>query len=120
MGRVVHFEIPAEHPGKSLDFYKNAFGWTFQKWGEQDYWLFETGQGKSPGINGALIKRQDHFQSVVNTISVDSIDGSIKTITDSGGQVLTPVMDLPNIGKIAYFRDPDGNTFGIIEEAVRM
>ena len=39
MGRVIHFEIPAKSPEKLTGFYKDVFGWTFQKWGDMDYWL---------------------------------------------------------------------------------
>ncbi|MEO5570309.1 MAG: VOC family protein, partial [Bacteroidia bacterium] len=36
MSRISHFEIPSDHPEKSMSFYKHVFGWTFQKFGEHD------------------------------------------------------------------------------------
>ncbi len=117
MGRIVHFEIPSENPEKSLDFYSKTFGWKAQKWGEMDYWLFETGETKNPGINGALIKKQQHFTTVINTINIDNIEQTMESISKNGGEVISPVMDLPEVGKIAYFKDPDGNVFAVIEDA---
>jgi predicted enzyme related to lactoylglutathione lyase len=115
MGRVVHFEIPADHPDKLQEFYTSIFGWSFQKMADMDYWLAETGQKDQMGINGAITRRQANLTTVVNTISIKNIDETMKSIKNSGGQVLTPVMDIPNVGKFAYCKDPDNNIFGILE-----
>lgn len=32
MSRVVHFEIPADDPKRSIKFYETEFGWTIEKW----------------------------------------------------------------------------------------
>ena len=32
MPRPIHFEIPADHPERAIEFYHNVFGWEFQKW----------------------------------------------------------------------------------------
>jgi predicted enzyme related to lactoylglutathione lyase len=115
MARIVHFEIPTDNPEKSLEFYKNTFGWNCQQWGEHDYWLAETGKEDQPGINGAIMKRKENMQTVVNTIHIDDIEKTIAEIGSNGGEVVTPVMDIPNIGKVAYFKDPDGNMLGVIQ-----
>lgn len=31
MPRVVHFEIPADDPGRAVKFYESVFGWQIQK-----------------------------------------------------------------------------------------
>ncbi|MEP7170640.1 MAG: VOC family protein, partial [Bacteroidota bacterium] len=43
MSRISHFEIPSDHPEKSMSFYNHVFGWTFQKFGEYEYWIATTG-----------------------------------------------------------------------------
>jgi predicted enzyme related to lactoylglutathione lyase len=35
---------------------------------------------------------------------------------NAGGTIVTPKMTLPGIGYLAYFRDPQGNTFGIMKD----
>ena len=51
--RIVHFEIPADDPGRAIAFYGKAFGWTFDKWdGPMEYWMIKTGDG--PGIDGGV------------------------------------------------------------------
>jgi len=120
MGRIIHFEIPSDNPEKSSAFYKNTFGWNSQKWGEEDYWLTETGAKETPGINGAITKRSKNLQHVVNTIMVDNITSAISLINKNGGKVITDIMDIPNIGKFVYFKDPDENIMGALESSMQM
>lgn len=44
MSRIIHFEIPATNPEQTIEFYSKTFGWTFTKWGEEEYWLVTTGK----------------------------------------------------------------------------
>jgi hypothetical protein len=53
----------------------------------------------------------------LNTISVSSLDESIKKIEKSGGKICVSKMAIPRIGWLAYAEDPAGNVFGIIEPA---
>ncbi|MGC2572653.1 MAG: hypothetical protein WA364_14160 [Candidatus Nitrosopolaris sp.] len=40
MPRVIHFEIVGDKPERVMKFYKEVFGWEFNKWnGPQDYWF---------------------------------------------------------------------------------
>jgi predicted enzyme related to lactoylglutathione lyase len=114
--RVVHFEIPCDNPEKTVDFFKNVFGWTFQKFGNEQYWLAMTGDAKEPGINGAIMKKRDKAQPVVNSISVNDIDEKIKQIENAGGKIVVPKMPVPTVGWLAYFADPDGNIHGVWQE----
>ena len=57
--RPVHFEIHASEPEKSIAFYRELFGWTFQKYPiPGDYWGIITGADGTPGINGGLLPRR--------------------------------------------------------------
>jgi len=112
--RVVHFEISAEKPEKLTKFYEQVFKWKFEKWdGPMDYWLITTGENE-PGIDGGLQRRRKDA-STVNTIGVDSVDEYIEKITKNNGTVIMPKTAIPGIGWTAYFKDPEGNTFGLME-----
>ncbi len=116
MGRLVHFEIPADDPEKVAKFYENVFEWKFSKWaGPVDYWLVTTGDDGTPGINGGLVKRSPGMDRVVNTVDVASVDDSLAKIVASGGKVHAPKMGIPGVGWLAYCADPDGNIFGIMQ-----
>lgn len=118
MSKVVHFEIPAEDPKKKMDFFSNVFGWTFQGWGDSDYYLTEAGSnGPMPGIGGAIMKRNDPAQPLVNTIGVDSIDAFVPKIEANGGAIVVPKMAVGDMGFVAYFTDPEGMIHGLWELA---
>ena len=114
--RVVHFEIPSDNPEKTIAFFQTVFGWNFQKFGTEDYWLAVTGDENSSGINGALMKKKDPRQPVVNTILVESIDDYVQKIESAGGKIVVAKMPVPNVGYVAYFMDPDNNIHGIWQE----
>jgi predicted enzyme related to lactoylglutathione lyase len=115
MGKVVHFEIPAEDPEKTVSFFKNVFGWNFTKWGDTDYFLTESGPKGEPGIEGAVMKRNHPDQPVVNTIQVDDIDRVMKSISENGGEIVVPGQTIPGVGTHCYFRDPSGYIHGAMQ-----
>ncbi|MEX1002372.1 MAG: VOC family protein [Crocinitomicaceae bacterium] len=114
--RVTHFEIPCDDPITTVKFFKTVFGWTFEKYGEYDYWFATTGDDDQSGINGAVTKRQNPGQPIANSITVKDIDKKAKEIERAGGQVVVPKTAVKNTGWIAFFKDPDGNIHGIWEE----
>lgn len=115
MGRVIHFEIPSDNPEVSGEFYSKCFGWTTNQWGEEAYFLATTGDDDKPGINGAIMKKRHADQPVVSTIEVDSIEKAIFRIESYGGTIVVPKMPVPGVGWLAYFKDPDGNIFGVTQ-----
>lgn len=118
MPRVVHFEINADDPERAIKFYEETFGWKVEKWdGPMDYWLVTTGGKDEPGINGGIMKREDPGAGTVNTIAVPDIDDYLKRLEAGGGKVVTEKMSIPGVGDFAYFVDPEGNTFSVMQFA---
>ena len=115
MARIIHFEIPATDPEKSVAFYENVFGWEFSRWGEEPYWLAKTGEDNEPGINGAIMQRKDPQQPITNTIEVKDLNQTVAAIEKNGGEVVVPRMAIPTIGWLIYFKDPDGMITGALE-----
>ncbi len=115
MHRVVHFEIPADHPERLMKFYGELLGWQFHQFGEQQYWLVVTGPHGQPRINGGLLPRQPGA-TTVNTVAVASVDQAVKTAEAKGGKNVAPKMTIPGVGYAAYCADPDGNVFGVFQD----
>ena len=113
--RVVHFEIPCDNPQKTMKFFGDVFSWTFQQFGDMEYWTVITGDEKLPGINGGLMKKQNPGQPVANSIDVVNLDETVKKIESAGGTIVVPKMPIPSVGWLAYFKDPDGNIHGIYQ-----
>jgi len=116
MSRVVHFEVPADDPERSIKFYETVFGWTIEKWdGPIEYWLIMTGDEADPGIDGGLARREDPETRVENTIDVKNLDQTLADVKANGGTILRPRMAVPGVGWMAYIKDTEGNTFGLME-----
>ena len=118
MARVIHFEIPVDDADRAVAFYKKVFGWKIEKWdGPMDYWMVNTGDEKSPGINGAIMKRGD-VKSTTNTLGVESLEASIAAVTKAGGTLIMPKTAIPGVGYFGYCVDPEGNLFGMLQADV--
>jgi predicted enzyme related to lactoylglutathione lyase len=116
MSRIVHFEFGADDPQRAMEFYQNTFGWKFDKWqGDQDYWLITTGAKQTPGIDGGMSRKMAEFPGTTNTVGVASVDDCSDKILKSGGTRVTPKHTIPGVGWIAYFKDTEGNIFGIYQ-----
>ncbi len=124
MNRVVHFEIQTDKPERAMKFYKDVFGWKFQKWegGKMEYWMIMTGEmdSKEPGINGGLLPRpaktppkECGTNAFVCTVQVDNFDETAKKIKTAGGIVAMPKFAIPKMAWQGYFLDTEGNTFGV-------
>jgi uncharacterized protein len=117
MPRPIHFDLTAENPDRAMNFYKEIFGWKFEKWdGPMEYWMITTGDGNEPGINGGLSKKGQQNMPNMNTIGVSSVDKFSTMVQEKGGKILMPKTVIPGVGWFATCQDTEGNTFGIIEE----
>ena len=137
MNRVVHFEIQADDMDRAQKFYEACFDWKFVGMGSEygNYRVIMTGPGpdemakgvkmEDVGINGGMMQRNAPLppnghspNAFTSIVGVKDIDATIKKIDAAGGKPQTDKMDVPNVGKIRYYKDTEGNIFGIIEPAM--
>lgn len=115
MSRVVHFEFVTPDPGRETEFFRTVFGWDIKRWGDEEYWLAETGKG-DVGIDGAVMPSQGPDQQrVVNTIGVEDLDESIRKAMDAGATMAMDKQEIPEIGWTAYLLSPTGILFGMMQ-----
>ncbi len=118
MPRPVHFEFTVNDPDRAAAFFRDTVGWRIEKWDnpQQDYWLLTTGSEDSPGINGGMSRRSEQSPpGTTVTLDVPSVDETIAKVAAAGGTVILPKMAVPGVGWLAYFTDPDGNAFGLMQ-----
>jgi hypothetical protein len=122
MPRVVHFEIHATQPESVIEFYRTLFGWRFEQWSGQEYWLVRTGETSAPGIDGGLLRRRgpaaadgQAVNAFVCTIDVADLESTLTRATDLGGTLAVPRMAIPGVGWLGYVKDPDGNILGLMQ-----
>jgi uncharacterized protein len=124
MDKIVHFEIPADDIPRAKEFYGSIFGWKLEDMEGMDYTTVQTApvdeqqRPTEPGaINGGMMKRAADTPSPVITVNVDSIDDALKRIEAAGGDAVSPRQEIPGMGAFAYFKDTEGNTLGLWENA---
>jgi uncharacterized protein len=122
MDKVQHFEIPVDDRDRASAFYATVFGWQMNHMPEMEYTMIGTvpvdehQMPTEPGaINGGLMQRTEATPAPVITISVESVDDSLKKVEAEGGSVVTPRTPIPGMGAFAYFKDSEGNTMGLFE-----
>lgn len=116
--RVVHFEIGAEDPAKLAEFYKKAFDWEINEWGDSKYFMVGKEEDRAEGaIFGGIMKRYEN-EKTINTIDVEDLDKAISDVEAAGGKIVKPKAEMP-IGEgesmlWCYAEDPQGNIFGLM------
>jgi len=119
MNAPAYFEIQADDPNRAVRFYREIFGWKFDKLEGLpiEYWRIETS-----GPRGGLLKRpaktpppEHGTNAFVCSMEVASFDDMAAKVASHGGQVAMPKFAVAGICWQGYFIDPEGNTFGIFQ-----
>src|SRR5579864_7628232 len=117
---IRHFSINAEDVARARKFYESVFGWKFQPWGPPDFFLVQTGTEADPGIEGSLQGRRELVKGEKITtyecsISVDNVDAIAKAVQSNGGKIVMPKVEIPGVGRLIFFQDPEGNVAGAMQ-----
>ncbi|MBL8736430.1 MAG: VOC family protein [Planctomycetes bacterium] len=114
---IAHFAIHADDCRRARTFYETVFGWTFEPWGPPEFWRIQT----SPGaIHGALQKRRTPVtgRGMIGfecTIAVADVAAIGAAIPKAGGKVTLAPMEIPGVGTLLMFEDPEGNVVGAMQ-----
>ena len=119
MNSIVYFEIQANDPQKSIEFYTNVFGWNFIK---QDGLPIEYYRIETSGIEGGMFKRPAETpplncgtNAFTCTMEVENFDAMADKIIQNGGQIAMPKFAILGRCWQGYFLDSDHNVFGIFQ-----
>ena len=115
MGKpVVHWELWSNDPQKVSDFYAKIFDWKIQHHPELNYRVVDTGgQG---GINGGIMKPQHKEPWPGNMtfyIHVDDLAAYRERIVAVGGKIIVEEQEVPGLGALTLFTDPEGRMMGL-------
>jgi len=114
MGRpVVHWELWSKDPEKIGAFYAQVFGWNVKHIPEMNYRLVET--GGEGGINGGIMRPQDGPWpgNMAFYIDVDDLEPYAAKVRAAGGKMIVERMEVPGVGFLSLFEDPDGRVLGM-------
>ena len=111
---VVHWELMSKDPAKVSEFYAKLFGWKVTHMPEINYRLVDT--GAKMGINGGILRPDREGSWPGNTlfyIAVDDLAAYRKKIVDAGGQICVEEQEVPGMGWLSLFTDPEGRMSGL-------
>jgi predicted enzyme related to lactoylglutathione lyase len=126
MDPVVHFELPYDNRERIMKFYREAFAWELQPFGEEmgNYVLATTSkqtdpnpQGKAGAIDGGFYERKADWpaQHPSVVIAVKDIRASMKKVGAAGGEVLGEPMPIPGVGDYVSFYDTERNRLSLLQ-----
>jgi predicted enzyme related to lactoylglutathione lyase len=94
-------------------FYSSFLGWTYSG-GEPEYggyWMCLKDGHKAAGLGPQM--DPDDPTRWTTYFAADDVDAVAAKVTEAGGQLLAPPMDVGPAGRMAIAADPQGNPFGL-------
>ncbi|MBI3129335.1 MAG: VOC family protein [Candidatus Tectomicrobia bacterium] len=125
MDPVHHFQLPARDMARLKPFYEGAFGWRIDEVPGMDYHLISTvptdarGLPTVPGgINGGFYRPSPQGPGGVHiSISVGSLEETLRRVEAGGGRVLMGKTPVGEVGFYAMIADPEGTPLGVWQDA---
>ncbi len=114
------------HDMKSaIDFYGNLFGWTCETQdteGGPPYGIFQLGSDGVAGIGemNEEMKSGGMPPCWNSYINVEGIEEVVQKVKDLGGQIVMPVMQVLDAGKMAFVQEPTGGIFALWEKGTHI
>ncbi len=120
-GRFVWYELMTTDPDAAQDFYGDVVGWSTAPFEESKtpYTLWMNGESPVGGVmelpeEARSAGSPPHWLAYIATPDVDETARKAKEL---GGKVLVPAQDVPNVGRFAVLKDPQGAVFAAYKSA---
>jgi uncharacterized protein len=111
MSSIVHFELPADDPGRAKTFWSSFQGWKFRDMeGPFEYHMTE---GIEPV--GAIYPAQSGERGPIVYFAVDDMDSALGRVRELGGAVDVEKQPIPSVGWFARCQDTEGNRFSLFQ-----
>ena len=113
---VVHFELWSKNPEGVSDFYREVFDWEIQPIPELNYHMVAPGEG---GIGGGIMKPDEGELpgNMAFYLDVDDLDAYGERVKAAGGTLIVEKQEVPGMGHLTLFADPDGRVLGMWQRA---
>ncbi len=117
LGRPLWYELMTSDTKAAETFYKTVVGWSSIPFPQspQPYTIFR----RSGEVHVAgLMKTPEGMNAPpfwAMYIGVPKLEGAVSRIEELGGSQMSPVIDVPTIGRMQMVRDPQGAAFYVFE-----
>ena len=115
-GAFSWFELQCDDVAKAEAFYRDVMGWDVAVEAMLDGTYTVLKLGDQP-IGGIFQRTPEMARSPIrwaNYITVDDVDKRVEAATAKGATLLTPIMAVPGVGRMATLQDPVGALISFI------
>ena len=112
VGRFIWHDHGSGDPDAARRFYADLLGWDFEIWqaGEWDYPMIKVDDTTHGGFGPAQEGAPPHW---LGHVLVDDVDAAVGRVEAAGGTIVSPAMDIPEVGRFAVVADPQGAVFSL-------
>jgi predicted enzyme related to lactoylglutathione lyase len=114
---LAHTELASTDPEATRAFLQKVFGWGTESVdapGGGNLIRYQT----PGGARGSIRKTgPEEAPAAINYILVDDIEGTAKKIKRTGGELLMPIVDVPQMGRFFWFKVPGGPVLAAWQDA---
>lgn len=113
-------ELMSTNPEKAADFYTKLLGWTASVSNSFGfpYWQFIANGRPVGGLMAKCAEDKAPCSHWIQYVMTPDLDASIAKVKALGGTACCEPMEIPSIGRMAFFIDPNGAGFGMWEPMV--
>jgi len=113
-GSIIWVDLMSSDAEKARAFYSGLFGWNIAVGGpESGHYGIASLDGKMAAGVGPLPPGAQFPSAWSVYFASDNVDTTVAKVTEQGGKVMVPPMDVMEEGRMAVCIDPTGATFGV-------
>jgi predicted enzyme related to lactoylglutathione lyase len=119
-GAICWVELESRNVDVCRTFYSKLFGWNpeMMQGGGMPYTVFKDGTEYRAGMMATTPQTPPSTPSHWTIyFQVTNCDATTKKVNSSGGKTIVPPTDIPNVGRFAWYFDPQGALFGVLQPA---
>ena len=115
-GMLAHTELASTDPEATRRFLEKVFKWNLEEAETPTGRLirYQTPGGARGSIRGT---RPKEAPAAINYILVEDIESTASMIKQSGGEILMPIVDVPQMGRFFWFKVPGGPVLAAWQDA---
>jgi uncharacterized protein len=112
IGRFVWHDHASDDPEGARHFYADLLGWEFEVYNAEkfDYPMIKVGDTTHGGFGPAQEGAPPHW---LGHVLVDDVDAAVGRVEAAGGTIVSPPLDIPDVGRFSVVADPQGAMFSL-------
>jgi predicted enzyme related to lactoylglutathione lyase len=111
-------ELYARNVEREREFYTKLLGWTFDVMPDSagdEYTVFKSGERAAGGMMEIKKEWGEVPPNWSVYFTVEDCDATVESATGMGASTVMPTMDIENVGRFTFLKDPQGAYFAVIQ-----